>query len=96
MTAELSPCGVDCQNCDYRPKCQGCQALRGRVWWTSYYDFDTCPLHNCAVDEKKYRSCAECEDVPCNIWLDLKDPDLTEEEHKKSIEDRIKALKGEE
>ena len=90
----LCVCGVNCNTCPHLgDQCKGgCEVLAGKVWWTSYIEADVCPVYSC-VKERKYENCGDCEQLPCNLWISLKDPSYTEEQHQKSIEERTDALK---
>ncbi len=90
----LCVCGVNCNTCPHlSDHCEGgCEALEGKVWWTSYIEADVCPVYGC-VKEKQYGNCGDCEELPCNLWVTLKDPSHTDEQHQKSIEERTDALK---
>jgi hypothetical protein len=86
-------CGTDCGTCPHLDKdCAGCDALAGRVFWTGYIGADVCPVYKCAKD-KEYRHCGDCPEIPCELWHSLKDPSWSDEEHQKSILDRLAALK---
>lgn len=87
-------CGADCGTCPHLNKdCAGCGALEGKVWWAQFVGVDTCPVYSC-VKDKKYRHCGDCPRIPCETWVNLKDPAWTDEEHQKSIRDRLAILKG--
>jgi hypothetical protein len=88
-------CGAICTDCpELHQKCEGdCETMKGKVYWAQYVGAEVCPVYKC-VSEHKYSSCADCDDIPCNLWFSLKDPALTDEEHQKSIEERVKLLKS--
>lgn len=92
----LSPCGIDCETCPfYQKDCDGCKAVKGQPFWTEGIFTDgLCPLYNCSVNQKKYETCGSCEQLPCKIYFDLKDPSLSDEEHKASIVKRVETLKN--
>jgi hypothetical protein len=90
----ISVCGVNCEGCPHLNNgCIGCDVLEGKVYWTQYIDTDVCPLYKC-VKEKGYQNCGDCSQIPCELWFSLKDPSWSEEEHQKSIQDRLSVLKG--
>jgi hypothetical protein len=90
----ISVCGVKCADCPhFGQDCAGCDALAGRVFWAPYVGADTCPIYEC-VREKSYRNCGDCPRVPCDTWVNLKDPAWSDAEHEKSIRDRLAVLKA--
>ena len=92
----LSACGLICDECEYYEKeCNGCIAVSGQTFWAKeMMPNKTCPLFNCAVNEKGYRHCGDCAEVPCATFLNMKDPNSTEEEHQKSLKERVGRLKN--
>ncbi len=93
--SELSSCGLLCDKCEfYGNKCNGCHAVQGSTFWAKNMMPDkTCPLFKCAK-EKGYKSCGQCSELPCKTFLEMKDPNSTEEQHKKSIQERVERLKN--
>ena len=90
----LSPCGIDCEKCDYFQSCAGgCRAIKGRPFYLKDFGVEVCPMYDCSVAKKGYKSCAGCHELPCKIFYDWKDPSMTEEAHINSINERVKALK---
>jgi hypothetical protein len=86
-------CGVNCDGCLHLNNgCAGCDALEGKVFWTQYICTDVCPVYKC-VKENGYQNCGDCSQIPCELWVSLKDPSLSEEEHQKSIQGRLLILK---
>lgn len=96
MNQLISVCGLLCNTCDYFNKnCQGCLTVKGTTFWSKDAMPDgLCPLYKCAIIEKKYQSCGQCADLPCSLFTGLKDPNITDEQHKKSIAERVKRLKA--
>lgn len=90
----LNVCGADCTGCpSLNKECQGeCGAIKGKVYWAKYLGAEVCPVYAC-VDSKKYSNCGECSQLPCEIWQKMKDPSWTDEQHQKSIRDRVALLK---
>lgn len=90
----MTVCGVDCSTCEiYGKECKGCDEIKGCVFWTSMIDTKVCPIYNCVVNEKKYKNCGECSSLPCDMYKSLKDPSLSDEEHKLGIEKRVANLR---
>jgi hypothetical protein len=87
-------CGANCDGCIHlNDECAGCNAIEGKVYWAQYIGADICPVYKC-VKEKGYRNCGACSQIPCELWISLKDPSWSEEEHQKSIQNRLSILKG--
>ena len=89
----LSPCGIDCESCEYAESCSGCFAIEGKPFYIKDFGMEVCPLYDCPVNQKGYKSCGECPDLPCQLFYDWKDPSMSDEEHINSINARVKALK---
>lgn len=92
----LNPCGTNCDNCRlYNEMCDGCQNLKGIVFWTKeHIENGICPIYDCSVNNHSYNDCGFCAKLPCNIYFDLKDPEISEEDHRNSIIERVLALKN--
>ena len=56
-------------------------------------NLDTCPIYSCAK-EKNLKHCGECEKLPCEIWMNTKDPTYSEEKFQQGIKARIAVLRG--
>jgi hypothetical protein len=96
MEKDISCCGCICSECaEYQKNCTGCWAVKGKPYWIQYVDEDVCPEYICCVTKHGYRTCAECEKLPCELWYQLKDPSQTDEEHEAGIRERVKVLRGE-
>jgi hypothetical protein len=91
-----SACGITCTDCPfYEKECEGCYKVKGKTFWASDATSNgVCPLFNCAVNTHSYKSCGDCPELPCKTFHELKDPNISEEEHIKSIGTRVRALKG--
>ena len=44
--------------------------------------------------KKRYVSCAECSELPCEIWAAVRDPQLSDQQFEASIKERITNLGG--
>ena len=89
----LSACGTDCAACPlYGNVCTGCNEACGKVFHTS--GGKPCAIYGCCVNKNHYATCASCGQVPCDVWQTTRDPSMTDEQFRKSIEDRVSALKG--
>ena len=91
----ISVCGTICTECDYfkKKECRGCNIVLGKVWWSGYVDASSCPVYNCVTTIKRIENCGLCLELPCTLWYNLKDPNVTTEQHNRSIVDRVKRLK---
>lgn len=93
---DLSTCGLICNECpSYGKECNGCRAVEGKPFWALEMMPDkTCPLYRCAVNERKYADCGGCAELPCKMFLEMKDPSSTDEEHRQGIITRVARLQG--
>ena len=98
MRQILSVCGLLCNECHFfDTECQGCYAVEGKTFWAKASSPDTfCPLYKCAVIDNNYNSCGQCSELPCNKFIGLKDPEISDEQHYKSIDERASRLKDKE
>jgi hypothetical protein len=92
----LSNCGLVCSECEFFGKtCDGCHAVKGQTFWAKEVMPDkTCPLYQCAVNEKGFAHCGQCSELPCATFLRMKDPNSTDEEHQKALVERVNRLKN--
>jgi hypothetical protein len=92
----ISACGLKCDECEFfNVTCTGCMAVKGSTFWAKeMMPNKVCPLFNCSVNTKNFRNCGDCTELPCEMFLGMKDPNSTEEEHQKSIQSRVSLLKG--
>jgi hypothetical protein len=90
----LAVCGANCSECpSVNKECQGgCEAIKGKVYWAKYVGAEVCPVYAC-VGSKKFTDCGDCDQIPCETWVKLKDPSVSEEQHQKSIRERVELLK---
>jgi len=91
----LAPCGTCCEECPHIEICGGsCHDCKGKPFYLKDFGVDVCPIYDCAVNKKGYRICAECRDLPCQLFYDWKDPSMSEEELARSVNERTAALKS--
>ena len=43
--------------------------------------------------KKCLENCGKCEELPCDLWMNTRDPKFTDEEFLNYIKERIKTLK---
>ena len=91
---EISVCGLVCSECQfYNVSCSGCKAVKGSTFWAKeMLPGKVCTLYECAVTKKGYEDCGDCSELPCKMFKELKDPNSTEEEHLKALEERVQRL----
>jgi hypothetical protein len=89
----LSVCGVNCHtDCKaFKTECEGCNELKGKVAWAEFYGREHCPIYDCALG-KGFKSCGECNNRPCHVWYDTRNPDATDEEFDADINNRLANL----
>lgn len=82
----LTVCGKDCSICPLHGTCQSsgtCTAPDGK----------RCPIFACC-NRQCLTTCASCVQIPCEIWQAVREPSITDEAFRKSISDRIAALRS--
>lgn len=91
----ISSCGIDCSVCEHlNVTCLGCKETSGKPFWTKFDGMPpVCPLSDCAA-KRGYKSCGECAELPCKLFLEMKDPHSTDEEHQEGIKTRVGNLKS--
>ena len=90
----LSPCGIDCEQCDYFKDCGGCNTIEGKPFYLKDFDVEVCPMYDCSVNKMGYKTCGECSALPCQIFYDWKDPSMTDNEHIDSVIERTLVLES--
>jgi hypothetical protein len=93
--ANLAPvCGLYCGSCEYlEVRCRGCGHEQGKPFWTKGIGGEVCQLYDCCINTKHLEHCGMCDDFPCEMFLSLRDPSLSDEEFKKSLMERQENLK---
>jgi hypothetical protein len=91
----LSACGLICDECEfYGKECSGCFAVKGLTFWAKeMMPNKTCPLFKCSVNEKGFKSCGDCDELPCKMFREMKDPNSSDEEHQISLKQRVERLR---
>ena len=91
----LSACGLVCSDCEFfGSTCNGCHAVKGQTFWAKeHIPSKTCPLYDCSVNNRKYKDCGDCAELPCAMFREMKDPGSTDEQHLKGLTDRVARLK---
>ncbi len=87
----LSCCGTDCTACSYYEDiCQGCNESCGKVFHMQ--EGKACPIYACSVQKQKNVTCADCAQIPCEIWMETKDPQMSEEKFSANLRERMTNL----
>ena len=87
-------CGIFCGDCEYLNKdCRGCGYEEGKAFWTNMMPSKICPLYDCCRNNNNLEHCGLCDDFPCKTFLDLRDPNMSDDEFQKSLALRQKELK---
>ena len=91
----ISACGLVCSDCEFfGNKCAGCYAVKGSTFWAQeMMPSKVCPLFDCSVSQRGYHSCGNCAELPCATFLQMKDPNSSDEEHQKMLVIRKERLK---
>ena len=92
----LSACGLICDECEFFNKtCTGCINVKGSTFWAKEMMVTkVCPMYDCSVNKREYKNCGGCKELPCNLFREMKDPNSTEEEHRKSVITRVTRLRA--
>lgn len=92
---QISACGLNCSDCNFlNNPCPGCYEVIGKTFWAKdHTPKGVCPLFDCSVNKKKLKHCGECQELPCKQFYDLKDPNISEQEHYESINKRVNNLR---
>jgi hypothetical protein len=88
-------CGYSCSGCDHHGKeCPGCEATKGKPFWTPYVSLESCPVYDCCKNERKLPHCGKCPELMCERFTRLKDPDRSEEENRMVLVDMEHELRA--
>jgi len=91
----LSACGLKCDDCEFFNKtCTGCISVKGSPFWSVELPTRVCPMYDCSVNMHGFKNCGGCSELPCKMFLEMKDPNSTNEEHRESIRIRVAHLKS--
>lgn len=87
-------CGIYCGSCGFLGnQCKGCGYVGGKPFWAEQIPSGICPLHDCCRNKKQLEHCGQCEVFPCKIFLELRDPNMSDEEFRESLKERQEALR---
>ena len=86
-------CGIYCGDCPFLDtQCTGCGHVKGKPFWTAQMPGGVCPLYDCCRNRKILEHCGLCPEFPCRTFLELRDPNMTEEAFQKALKDRRESL----
>ena len=87
-------CGIYCGTCELLGKqCRGCGYVEGKPFWTAQMEVKVCPLHDCCRNSRRLEHCGLCADFPCPVFLEMRDPAMSDEESRKALEARQAGLR---
>jgi hypothetical protein len=87
-------CGLYCGGCEYLGKnCRGCGYVEGKPFWAAQLPSGTCPFHDCCRNQKNLEHCGACQDFPCKMFAELRDPNWSDEEFQESLAKRLASLR---
>lgn len=69
----------------------GCRECQGKVFHQT--DGKACAIYECTVQEKGLIHCGQCDQLPCEIWMKIRDPKYSDEEFEENVRMRVQALK---
>ena len=83
------PCGFYCGDCHHlNNPCLGCMNNEGKPFWSTDFEGGLCPIWDCCRERKELEHCGLCPEFPCEIFLGLRDPQMSDEEFQQTIEYR--------
>ena len=92
LMKEISCCGINCGECEYFGSiCVGCNKSCGKPFYIE--EGKSCRIYECVKNKKCLENCGKCEELPCDLWMNTRDPKFTDEEFLNYIKERIKTLK---
>jgi hypothetical protein len=87
-------CGIYCGDCPFLDlQCQGCGYVNGKPFWTDQLPGRVCPLYECCRNHKQLEHCGLCTEFPCRVFLELRDPNMSDEAFQQALNERQKSLK---
>jgi hypothetical protein len=64
------------------------------TWAVEMMPAKVCPLYDCSVNQRGYKDCGQCAELPCATFLQMKDPIISDEEHQRMIGVRVALLRS--
>ena len=81
---------------DLKKPCKGCNEIHEKIsrnYIQGKSKLKICPIYECVIN-KRYKHCGDCEQVPCDLYYELKDPFINDFIHGLDIEHRVNTLKS--
>ncbi len=79
-------CGYSCSGCNHLgDECPGCEATKGKPFWTAYVGVECCPVYDCCVNERNLPHCGRCPDLLCERFSRFKDPNVSDEQARAAL-----------
>ncbi|MFA4877154.1 MAG: DUF3795 domain-containing protein [Methanoregula sp.] len=96
MTKKIETvCGYSCTGCEYHKKeCPGCEATKGKPFWTAFAGADACPVYSCCKTERHLPHCGKCPDLVCERFTRYRDPGMSDEQVKTGLAEMERELRG--
>lgn len=90
----LSACGLWCDECEhFKNQCDGCHSIKGSTFWAKeMMPSKICPLYDCGINTRAYKNCGDCAELPCELFVKMKDPNSSEVEHQRMLKVRQERL----
>jgi hypothetical protein len=83
------PCGYTCGECSHFKKdCPGCRQTNGTPFWIPKSDMKKCNVYDCCGNQKGLEHCGLCPQLPCDTFLKLRDPSMSDQEFENSLNER--------
>lgn len=92
MDRNISCCGVVCPECEYfGESCDGCNEIKGKVFWLEYTGETVCSIYECCIEQKGLEHCGKCREFPCKRY-DADDPTKSAEENEMARKKQMELL----
>ncbi len=89
-----SVCGISCDGCPFfGDQCSGCNVVSGKPFWSKDLPGQVCPIYECCMNLKNLPHCGVCSELPCQTFLSLRDPALSDEEFQTTLQKRLQVLR---
>ncbi|HPE18781.1 MAG TPA: DUF3795 domain-containing protein, partial [Tenuifilaceae bacterium] len=76
-------------------ECPGCYLVEGKTFWAlEAMPNKICPIFDCSVNRRLFKNCGECNELPCKVFTELKDPNVSDLDHELSVQKRVLLLKS--
>lgn len=62
----------------------------GKPFWARLMNIEVCPLSDCCRNQKQLEHCGLGKDLPCKMFLELRNSNMDDDEFEKSLDFRQK------